>query len=78
MILKNLKSLLRRYPVAVALNFAGLVCAFVAFALIALQVNYEWSFDKCHPTADRVFRVAQYLSMLSMRMSACLFWATSA
>ena len=57
MILKNLKSLLRRYPVAVALNFAGLVCAFVAFALIALQVNYEWSFDKCHPTADRVFRV---------------------
>ena len=57
MILKNLKNLLRRYPVAVALNFTGLVCAFVAFALIALQVHYEWSFDKCHPTADRVFRV---------------------
>ena len=57
MILKNLKSLLRRYPVAVVLNLAGLVCAFVAFALIALQVHFEWSFDKCHPTADRVFRV---------------------
>ena len=57
MVLKNLKNLLRRYPVAVALNFTGLACAFLAFALIALQVNYEWSFDKCHPTADRVFRV---------------------
>ena len=57
MILKNLKNLLRRYPVAVALNFTGLVFAFVAFALIAMQVHYEWSFDKCHPTADRVFRV---------------------
>jgi putative ABC transport system permease protein len=57
MLLKNLKNLLRRYPVAVALNFAGLVCAFVAFALIFLQVDFERSFDRCHPTADRVFRV---------------------
>ena len=40
MVLKNLKNLLRRYPVAVALNFTGLACAFLAFALIALQVNY--------------------------------------
>ncbi len=39
MILRNLKSLIRRYPVAVVLNF-----------------KYELSFDKCHPTADRVFR----------------------
>ena len=57
MILRNLKSLIRRYSVAVILNFAGLVAAFVAFALIFLQAEYELSFDKCHPTADRVFRV---------------------
>ena len=56
MIVKNLKSLVRRYPVAVALNFTGLVCAFVAFSLIFLQVDYELSFDRCHPTAERVFR----------------------
>ncbi len=56
MILRNLKSLIRRYPVAVVLNFTGLVAAFVAFALIFLQADYELSFDKCHPTADRVFR----------------------
>ena len=56
MILRNLKSLVRRYPVAVILNFAGLVAAFVAFSLIFLQSEYELSFDKCHPTAQRVFR----------------------
>jgi len=42
--------------VAVVLNFTGLVAAFVAFALIFLQADYELSFDKCHPTAERVFR----------------------
>lgn len=57
MIKKNLESLIRRYPMAVVLNFTGLVAAFVAFALIFLQADYELSFDKCHPTADRVFRV---------------------
>ena len=56
MTLKNLKSLIRRYPVAVILNFTGLVAALLAFALIFLQADYELSFDKCHPTADRVFR----------------------
>ena len=56
MIQKNLKSLFRRYPVAVVLNFTGLVAALLAFALIFLQADYELSFDKCHPTADRVFR----------------------
>ena len=56
MIAKNLKSLIRRYPVAMVLNFTGLVCAFVAFSLIFLQADYELSFDRCHPTAERVFR----------------------
>ena len=56
MILRNLKSLIRRYTVAVVLNFTGLVAALLAFALIFLQADYELSFDKCHPTADRVFR----------------------
>ena len=48
MILRNLKSLIRRYPVAVVLNFTGLVAALLAFALIFLQADYELSFDKCH------------------------------
>lgn len=56
MILKSLKSLIRRYPVAVILNFTGLSAAFVAFSLIFLQADYELSFDRCHPTSQRVFR----------------------
>jgi len=42
---------------ATALNIAGLAVAFAAFSVIWIQVQYEQSFDKCHPTADRVFRV---------------------
>ncbi len=56
MIIRNIKHLVRRYPVAVTLNFVGLACAYVAFSLIFLQADYELSFDKCHPTAQRVFR----------------------
>ena len=56
MILKNLTSLIRRYPVTVLLNFVGLVAAYAAFSLISLQTDYELSFDRCHPTAQRVFR----------------------
>lgn len=56
MILRNLKSLIRRYPVAVVLNLTGLMASLLAFTLIFLQADYELPFDKCHPTADRVFR----------------------
>ena len=57
MILKNINSLIRRFPAAVILNFTGLVASFLAFALIFIQADYELSFDKCHPTAERVFRI---------------------
>ena len=57
MIFRNLSTLIRRYPVTVLLNFVGLVAAYTAFSLIFLQTDYELSFDKCHPTAQRVFRV---------------------
>ncbi|MDO4497132.1 MAG: ABC transporter permease [Bacteroidales bacterium] len=57
MILKNIKHLLRQYPLSLVLNFIGLTCAFTAFLVISHQVDYELSFDTCHPTAERVFRV---------------------
>ncbi len=59
MLLRNIKSLVRRYPVAVVLNFTGLVAALLAFSLIILQAQYELSFDKCHPTSERIFRADQ-------------------
>lgn len=56
-IIRNLLSILRRYKMAGILNILGLSAAFAAFIIIMSQVNYERTFDRCHPTADRVFRV---------------------
>lgn len=56
-ILRNFLSVLRRFKMATFLNVAGLAVAFAAFIVILIQVNYERSFDRCHSTSERVFRV---------------------
>lgn len=56
-IVRNLLSVLRRFKMATLLNVAGLAVAFAAFIVILIQVNYERSFDHCHPTYKRVFRL---------------------
>jgi putative ABC transport system permease protein len=43
--------------VATVLNIFGLSVAFAAFIVIMIQVNFERSYDRCHPKADRIFRV---------------------
>lgn len=57
MLFRNIRSIIRRYPIAVVLNFIGLVCSYAAFIVIFIQADYDLSFDKCHPTSERVFRV---------------------
>ena len=42
---------------ATFLNVAGLAVAFAVFIVILIQVRYERNFDRCHPTAGRIFRV---------------------
>ncbi len=42
---------------ATALNVAGLAVAFAAFIIILIQVRFERTFDRCHPTCERIFRV---------------------
>ena len=56
-IYRNLLSVIRRFKMATLLNVAGLSVAFAAFMVIMMQVDYERSFDRCHPGAERVFRV---------------------
>lgn len=56
-ILRNFVSLFKRFKVATWLNIIGLMVAFAAFIIIVIQVKYEYDFDKCHPTADLVFRI---------------------
>ncbi len=56
-LLTNLRTLLRRYKVASALNIAGLSVAFAAFAVIMMQVRYDLGYDGFHKNSDRIFRL---------------------
>ena len=55
--MKNSIAILRRYSVAMIMNFAGLVLALTAFMVLMLQICYQVGFDKGHPTSGRIYRV---------------------
>lgn len=55
--MKNFTAILRKYTVAMVMNFAGLVFAFTAFMALMLQVGYQQGFDRTHPTSGRIYRV---------------------
>jgi len=54
---KNFLNVIRRFKLAVLLNILGLSVAFVAFMIIFIQLNYDYSFDKCHNDYDKIFRI---------------------
>ena len=56
-ILRNFFSVLRRFKTASVLNVLGLSVAFVAFMLIMMQVNYDYTFDRSLQDADAIFRL---------------------
>jgi putative ABC transport system permease protein len=56
-VLRNFASILRRYRLAAVLNVLGLSVAFAAFMMIMMQVDYDRRFDRCHPDADRIYRM---------------------
>lgn len=56
-ILRNFIGIVRRFKLAMFLNMAGLTLAFASFTVILSRVRYEQQFDRCHPTAARVFRL---------------------
>ena len=55
--MKNFTAILRRYSVAMVMNFVGLVLALTAFMVLMLQISYQVGFDKSHPTSGRIYRV---------------------
>ena len=55
--MKHFIAILRRYSVAMVMNFVGLVLALTAFMVLMLQVGYQMDFDKEHPTSGRIYRV---------------------
>ena len=55
--MKSFLSILRRYPLAMIMNFIGLILGFTAFMVLMVQVSYQAGFDRNHPTSGRIFRV---------------------
>lgn len=55
--LRNFLNTLRHFKMASSLNIIGLSVAFAAFMVIAMQVNYELTFDKFHSKVDRIYKV---------------------
>jgi len=51
---------LLKHKVFSIINVSGLAIGVAAFWLISLYVADEWSYDRYHAKADRVFRVAQH------------------
>ena len=61
-ILRNLLNSFRRFKLAVALNILGLSIAFAMFIIIAIQLNYDFRFDRHHENYDKIFRLEWYSS----------------
>lgn len=55
--IKNLLNTLKRYSLSSILNIAGLAIAFTAFLIIIMQMKHEWTFDRYHSKADRIYRI---------------------
>lgn len=55
--IKNLINTLKRHSLSSLLNIAGLAIAFTAFLIIMMQIKYEYTFDRYHKNADRIFRI---------------------
>jgi len=64
-IIRNLISVVRRFKLAAALNILGLSVAFAAFMVIMIQLDYDYSFDKCHKDYDKIFRMEISVPQLS-------------
>lgn len=59
----------RRFKTAGLLNVFGLSVAFAAFAVIAMQLLFQYGYDRFHKNADRIFR-AETLFPVSLQYSA--------
>lgn len=59
----------RRFRTAGILNVFGLSVAFAAFAVIAVQLSFQYGYDRFHKNADRIFR-AETLFPVSLQYSA--------
>ncbi len=68
-VLRELATNFKRFRTAGVLNVFGLSVAFAAFAVIAVQLTFQFGYDRFHKDADRIFRV-ETLFPVSLQYSA--------
>ena len=57
MYIRNFLTLLRRYTTSSVLNIAGMAVAFAAVYLIAVQVNFDLSYNRVIKNSERIYRL---------------------
>ena len=57
LIIRNFFRLFQRFRVAMSLNILGLSVAFIAFLLLMMQWDYDRTFDRHDPNADKIYRI---------------------
>jgi putative ABC transport system permease protein len=55
--IKNFIYILQRFKTSSAINILGLTAAFASFFIILIHVYFEYSFERCHPNVDRIYRL---------------------
>lgn len=61
-VISNLGYMARRFKTATALNLLGLTTAFAVFYLLMTQVDYNRSYNRYIPDAERVYRVESMMN----------------
>ncbi len=54
---RNFLTTLRRYRTSSLMNIGGLTVAFTAFYLILVQVQFDLTYNRCFPGAERIYHV---------------------
>ena len=57
MYIRNFLTLLRRYTTSSVLNIVGMAVAFAAVYLIAVQVNFDLSYNRVIKNSERIYRL---------------------
>ncbi len=72
MFIRNFLTLLRRYTTSSVLNIVGMAVAFAAVYLIAVQVNFDLSYNRVIKNSERIYRM-EYPSWSGDGTWAC-YW----
>jgi putative ABC transport system permease protein len=68
-IVRNFIIVLKRFTTSSILNIVGLAVAFAVFYIIAVQVYYDFRFDRNFKNADDIYLVTQYHSTRANRQT---------